>query len=267
MKPKQKYFRRLLHYGFALAFSLPLGTFAQEFQYSGDDGPQHWHELSGDWGACEGAGDDAMQSPIDIRRFTVDETLGKLDLVTVPTTVDIFNNGHTIEQQYEGTGSAITFEGVEYELSQFHFHTYSEHKVQGKHGALELHAVFQNAGTGDYVVIGQLYEIGKTENAFIQTLIDEGLPELDGDETVSGTVIDVGDAFKTLRTYYSYSGSLTTPPCSETVNWVVLAQAHIITMEQADAFRDILGNNFRPEQALNGRTVRGSGSGNWRTDL
>lgn len=227
-----------------------------EFTYNGDTGPGYWHELSEEWEACAGTAEDARQSPIDIDDAQVDRSLKPLDMEIYPTEIDIFNNGHAIEQHYGDTGSAIYFEGVLYELQQFHFHTLTEHAVEGERGAMELHAVFREPGDGDYLVIGMLFEVGKKSNAFIQQLIDAGLPEKNGDTTVTEDEINLADALTSTKSYYTYPGSLTTPPCSENVTWVVLKKHAKFTEEQFQAFRHILGNDFRPLQKLNDRMVR-----------
>jgi carbonic anhydrase len=229
---------------------------AQEFQYTGDDGPAHWAELNPAWDACAADAQTARQSPVDIRKVTFDRNLQRLKLETFPTTIDLFNNGHTIEQHYEGTGSRIYFGGLWYDLKQFHFHTLSEHTVQSEHGVMEMHAVF---GAGDLnLVVGVLFEIGYYVNPFIQELIDAGLPATSTDTTETEDLINVADALTDTSAYYTYAGSLTTPPCSETVTWVVLSKPNRLSHRQFEEFRDILGNNFRPLQALNGRTVRSS---------
>jgi carbonic anhydrase len=226
----------------------------QEFQYSGDGGPAHWSELDAAWGACTGAQGTARQSPIDIARVRFDKSLRRLELRTYPTTIDIFNNGHTIEQHYEDTGSSIYFEGTDYELKQFHFHTLSEHTVAGEHGVMELHAVFSSGNTN--LVVGTLFEIGWYVNPFIQKLIDAGLPERNGDTIETDDPIDLAEGLTDTKSYYTYSGSLTTPPCSETVTWVVLTKPARLSHWQFEEFRRILGNNFRPLQPSNGRLVR-----------
>jgi len=229
---------------------------AQEFQYTGDDGPAHWAELNPGWDACAGDAQTARQSPIDIQKVTFDRDLKRLKLETFPTTIDMFNNGHTIEQHYEDGVSRIYFDGICYDLKQFHFHTLSEHTVQSQHGVMEMHAVF-GAGNRN-LVVGVLFEIGYYVNPFIQKLIDAGLPETSTDTTETEDPINVADAWTDTSAYYTYAGSLTTPPCSETVTWVVLSKANRLSQRQFEAFRNILGNNFRPLQALNGRTVRSS---------
>ena len=227
---------------------------AQEFQYSGDDGPAHWSGLNPEWEACAGPEGSARQSPINIRKVSFDKSLTRLDLLLYPATIDIFNNGHTIEQHYDGTGSSIYFEGTQYELQQFHFHTLSEHTIGGDHGVMELHAVFSSGNTN--LVLGMLFEIGSHANSFIEKLIGAGLPERNGDTTETDDPINLADALTNTRSYYTYEGSLTTPPCSETVTWVVLTRPARLSRAQFESFRRILGNNFRPLQALNGRVVR-----------
>ena len=241
-----------------LATLLSLGGMAAaqaaEFSYNGDTGPAYWWELDGEWAACAGDSVDAAQSPINISKTKFDKSLKKLELVTYPTTIDIFNNGHTIEQRYEDTGSTIYFNGVSYELAQFHFHTLSEHVVDSRHALMEMHLVFSEPG-GTNLVIGQLFGPARGNNQFIQKLIDAGLPQKDGDETITTDLIDVGDGLVNTNSYYTYSGSLTTPPCSEVVTWVVLKKHGVLSKEQFQAFRKILGNNFRPVQDQNGREV------------
>jgi carbonic anhydrase len=230
---------------------------AAEFQYSGDDGPAYWSELDTEYSACAGTAEDARQSPIDIDKVKKDWSLEPLELYIFPTTIDIFNNGHTIEQHYEQTGSSISFEGKEYALQQFHFHTLSEHAVNGMRGVLELHAVFSEEHVGgDILVIGMLFEIGKKKNPFIQTLIDAGLPEKSDDDIVTDDLINLADGLTDTSSYYTYPGSLTTPACTENVTWIVLKKQASLTHEQWESFRRILGNNFRPLQKVNGRVVR-----------
>src|SRR5262245_6905737 len=117
---------------------------AAEFSYSGDNGPGFWGELDPAWVNCS---EDQRQSPIDIEQAVRDATLGPVELDLHATEINLVNNGHTIEQEYQ-PGSALTFEGVVYELKQFHFHTLSEHAINGERGVMELHVVFANAATG-----------------------------------------------------------------------------------------------------------------------
>jgi carbonic anhydrase len=121
---------------------------------------------------------------------------------------------------------------------------------------MELHAVFQDASKTKLAVIGMIYQLGR-HNAFVQKLIDVGLPEESNvEDPVEGEHIDLADALTSTSRYYTYDGSLTTPPCSEIVTWIVLQQQATMSKAQYEAFNDIMGNNFRPLQERNGRKVR-----------
>jgi carbonic anhydrase len=230
------------------------GDTAQEFAYSGDNGPGFWGATPG-WEACAGTSRTQRQSPIDISRIVYDRHLGRLPLRLSETPLVLTNNGHTIEEEYE-PGSSLTVNGVEYGLSQFHFHTLSEHTVGGQHATMELHAVFADPGSDNKAVVAQLFVIGKT-NHFIAELLTHGLPTKSGDEVKDESqLINVAGALTNTSRYYTYSGSLTTPPCTETVTWFVLHDYAQLSSEQSDAFRHILGNDFRPLQNRNGRTIR-----------
>ena len=238
----------------ALAFGLSADTGAPEFAYSGDHGPGFWGETPGQE-ACAGTATTERQSPINIDRIVVDRRLGRLPLRLHETSLALANNGHTIEEEYE-PGSSLTLNGVEYGLSQFHFHTLSEHTVDGRRAVMELHAVFTDPASDNKAVVGQLFVIGKT-NRFIATLASHGLPMKSGEAVnVPSERINVADALINTSHYYTYPGSLTTPPCTETVTWFVLHEYAELSSEQLDEFRRILGNNFRPLQKRNDRVIR-----------
>jgi carbonic anhydrase len=244
----------------AAAFSAAASGAQTEFAYHGETGPGFWGELDETWSACAPS-EAAWQSPIDISRATVDPALGRLDLKTHSTTINLTNNGHTLQQAYSDTASYIRFEDRSYALQQFHFHTYAEHRIAGRQPPMEMHAVYSSDDQSALLVVGQTYEIGDA-NPFLQKLIGAGLPEGNGDSTVDPSIqINVAEAWPNTRMYYTYPGSLTTPPCSETVTWVVLDVSARMSLVQYEAFRSILGNNFRPLQPLNGRKVRASPGG------
>ena len=166
----------LAHDGAALSAS---ESAAPEFGYSGDNGPGFWGETQG-WEACAGTSRTQRQSPIDIDLAVVDRHLGPLQLRLRETPLALTNNGHTIEEEYE-PGSSLTVNRVVYGLSQFHFHTLSEHTVAGRHAAMELHAVFADPASENKAVVGQLFVIGKP-NRFVAGLLTHGLPARSGDE-------------------------------------------------------------------------------------
>jgi carbonic anhydrase len=123
---------------------------------------------------------------------------------------------------------------------------------------MELHAVFADPASDKKAVVGMLYAIGKP-NRFLSDLMADGLPKKSGDEVADPAKhINVGDALTSTARYYTYRGSLTTPPCSETVTWLVLHDFAQLSKGQFEAFRTILGNDFRPLQHRNGRTIRSS---------
>ncbi|MCP4342962.1 MAG: carbonic anhydrase family protein [Desulfobulbaceae bacterium] len=231
---------------------------APEFAYSGDHGPGFWHEINE---ACAGEPDDSLfrQSPINIKHVVPNRHLKPLILDLLDEEIHLKNNGHTIEQEYD-IGSTLTWEGVTYELLQFHFHTFSEHVVRQKRSAMEMHAVFRN-GDGELAVIGKLFEIAHKKNAFLEDFIEASLPEKKGDVTADVHLINLGDGLESTKSYYTYKGSLTTPPCSPIVTWIVLQKTGKISKEQFHAFRDIMGNNFRPLQPLKMRVVESTVKG------
>lgn len=225
------------------------------FHYTGDSGPAFWAEIDPAWDACAGAGGE--QTPINIGSVVADPSLDPLDLDLHATPVELLNNGHAIEQEYEA-GSSIVVGGVTYDLLQFHFHTLSEHTVRRAQSPMEMHAVFKDTISGDLVVVGTFFNLGP-ESHFLGELITAGLPEKEGDHTTGGE-IDVADVLTPAATssYYTYSGSLTTPPCSEIVTWYVLKRPQTMSRDQFVAFREIMGNNFRPIQPRMGRIVLGT---------
>ena len=230
------------------------GVNADDFAYSGDKGPGFWPELHGkdgkEFSACAPS-PSARQSPIDIETAVEDPALRPLDVSFVEAPFVMKNLGYTI-QATPAFGSSLTLDGRDYSLLQFHFHTLSEHTVAGKHGVMEVHFVFRHSDT-DFAVIGMLYRVGRS-NAFLKTLIDAGLPE----KTTSAEVTVKPNLEKALTDssqYFTYPGSLTTPPCSPVVTWLVLKEWAELSPEQAETFRKILGNDFRPLQSPNSRVV------------
>ena len=227
-------------------------TAQEEFTYNGDTGPGDWSTLESDFSACA-ASPAGHQSPIDIDAVIEDSRLDTLNLLLSDMPFTLINNGHTIMATPK-FGGTLRLDGDTYTLAQFHFHTLSEHTVQGSRGVMELHAVFTDAN-GNNAVIGMLYKIGRP-NLFLQQLIAAGLPKLTTSAPVTINRLGLGDAFTDTSRYYTYAGSLTTPPCSENVKWVVLKQWAELSPEQFEAFQTILGDDFRPLQKRNQRVVR-----------
>ncbi|MGI8771339.1 MAG: carbonic anhydrase family protein [Acidobacteriaceae bacterium] len=233
---------------------VPLATqsdAAPPFSYSGDTGPGFWAEASP---ACAMT-PRARQSPIDIRNVVEDPRLAPLDFIRSETSFTMTNPGYTI-RAIPRAGTKLVLDHVPYTLVQFHFHTLSEHTLRGRHAAMELHAVFVDED-GHAVAIGVLYRIGRP-NRFLARLIAAGLPRKTTSPAVTINRLNIEDAFTDTASYYNYSGALTTPPCSPSVNFILLKRFAQMSPKQFEAFRLILGNNFRPLQALNGRVIRGT---------
>src|SRR5262249_34955279 len=160
-----------------------------------DDGPGFWADLNKPhWKAC---GNQA-QSPVNIPGDAEVDGRLSLTLQLAPTSVVMFNDGHTIKVVYTtgapGPGGTITVNGEPYDIQQFHFHTLSEHTLQGHRGQMELHTVFKDRRkTPNFLAIAMLYEIGST-NPFLATLINAGLPQKSHSKHVDIPALDVADA-------------------------------------------------------------------------
>jgi carbonic anhydrase len=225
---------------------------AGNFAYTGDDGPAFWAE-SAHAPACA-ASPGGRQSPIDLSRAVVDRRLEPLDLDLRETSFVLSNPGYTVVSTPEDR-QTLTLNGEPYQLLQFHFHTLSEHTVNGSQGVMELHAVFQDENTKTKLaVIGVIYKMGGA-NRFLEQLLAHGLPQGTSPHIVVGS-IDLAQAFPDTSRYYTYAGSLTTPPCDENVQWLVLEKWAELSPQQFQALRNVLGNDFRPLQQRNGRVIR-----------
>ena len=215
---------------------------AQEFGYSGDLGPAHWGELAPAWERC-GSGDE--QSPVDLahRRIPVRRSK-RLALDTRESEGQIFDNGHTIEVEVEGE-NALELGGERYELVQFHFHSPSEHVVDGRGYDMELHLVHRSE-SGELAVVGVFLQRGASSGALAP--IFEQLPAEVGPHTPLAEPFDPGDFLPENERHFRYEGSLTTPPCSEGVHWMVLREPVSISDEHMARFDQIVRFNARPAQ-------------------
>lgn len=221
------------------------------WEYSGDAGPEHWKDCATNT-ACGGQ----VQSPINITGATDDISLDDIEIAHDSSKTAILNNGHTLQWNYDST-SNITFNGVLYRLLQFHFHTPSEHTVDGKSFAMEVHLVHKDLATGNLAVIGVLFNEG-AENPLLQEFINN-LPAVK-DSTFNSTMKFIAsDLLPTSMSYYTYAGSLTTPPCSEIVTWIVMKNPIEASKAQIDKIESIVHINNRPVQALAGRAIKSHG--------
>lgn len=223
-------------------------TNCEEFHwgYEGDEAPENW-------GTCFATCSGTSQSPINISNVVEDGELSQLQFTYNEVPITLLNNGHTLQFEY-GNGSNLILDGEEYELLQFHFHTGSEHTIDGKQYAMEVHLVHQNKESGNIAVIGVLYKEG-AENEFLQKFI-ENLPKEADDVYKAEDVINAKDLLPADQAYYTYSGSLTTPPCSEIVTWFVMQEPIEASAEQIEKMHSIMHDNFRPIQEVNEREIK-----------
>ena len=216
--------------------------------YDGEAGAGKWGELSPDFALCRTG---KAQSPINIVDARPDKApnIGT-DYQRIP--LKILNNGHTIQVDYASSGVA-SLGGVGYRLAQFHFHTPSEHRINGKAYPMEVHLVHKDEH-GGLAVIGVMFQRGK-KNDVIEELWKQAPDAADKSNAVAAQLVDASRLLPKNKSYYHYRGSLTTPPCSEGVKWYVLKQAIEVSDEQVAKLKALFRHNERPVQPLNGRDL------------
>jgi carbonic anhydrase len=215
--------------------------------YQGETGPAHWGSLDPAFSRCTTG---HAQSPVDIGAASTG-ALPSLAIRYQETRITVLNNGHTIQVNYD-PGSTIVVDGISYQLIQFHFHTPSEHTISGKAAAAELHLVHRNAN-GALAVIGVLVKRGPESPALAP--LWKHLPAVEGPAHRVNGRINALDLLPAQRTTYRYDGSLTTPPCSEGVKWLVMTSPITMSDEQLASLTSIIHTDSRPVQSLDGRRV------------
>ncbi|MCG8507649.1 MAG: carbonic anhydrase family protein, partial [Rhodospirillales bacterium] len=209
----------------------------KHWDYYGETGPENWGHLHPDFAVMK---DGKRQSPIDL---TSANPAGKfpLKLSYNETDLNLINNGHTIKMNQDA-GSEVRYEGKSYQLKQFHFHSPSEHTINGKYFDLECHFVHATA-EGELLVIGVFFEKSLQTDAFLASFWDD-LPGKSGQaKQDADTKINVNAAFPESGGVFHYDGSLTTPPGTEGVKWFVFEQAQPMSLDQWNAFRSIFEGN------------------------
>jgi len=223
------------------------------WSYSGETGPAKWAGLEKEFDTCKLG---KTQSPIDIR----DADVKRVDLPAIafdykPSPLRIIDNGHTIQINY-APGSSITANGKQFQLVQFHFHKPSEERLNGTRQAMVAHLVHKDAD-GKLAVVAVLLRPGH-QNALIKTLWANIPKEREKEVGDASITIDAAELLPKDRAYYTFAGSLTTPPCSEGVTWFVLRHPTSISKDDVARFAKLYPMNARPTQPLNGREIRGS---------
>lgn len=217
------------------------------WSYEGGSGPAKWGDLDAANKACAVG---AQQSPIDIDH-PIRSQLPALKLNWAKSADTIVNNGHTIQLNF-AEGSTLTLGDVKYKLVQVHFHRPSEHTIGGKNFPMEAHFVHR-AESGGLAVVGVLMAEGKPNAAFSKII--KTMPTAEGPAVKADAGINPGALLPQRLGYYRYPGSLTTPPCSEVVEWLVLTDPIQVSAADVTAFARLYPMNARPVQKDNRRYV------------
>ncbi len=241
--------------------------------YSGAEGPAQWGKLSDSYALCSSG---KRQSPVNISDVE-EQVLYPLSFHYNPVPVQVVNNGHTLQANYSEInknnsvaiggkehqlaskltyGSEMMLGDVSYKLLQFHFHTPSEHAHDSERHAMEVHLVHQ-AADGNLAVVGVFLKRG-AKNAALQKVLDNASSTVNEVAVAAETMINAIAWLPDDRNYYHYSGSLTTPPCSENVNWFVMKEPIEVSDQQVSRFTQLIGENARPLQKVYWRTLFGS---------
>ena len=220
------------------------------WDYQGSGGPERWGRMKPEFAKCSSG---TRQSPIDIREGIKVE-LDPVQFDYKPSAFKVFDNGHTIQVNV-APGNSIEVMGQRFELVQFHFHRPSEERVDGKAFDMVAHLVHKNL-EGRLAVVAVLLEKGSAQPV-VQSVWNN-LPLEKGDEIAARTPIDLNRLLPTERGYFTYMGSLTTPPCSEGVLWMVMKQPVPISAEQIGIFARLYPMNARPIQQASGRLIKES---------
>jgi carbonic anhydrase len=227
------------------------GGSAAHWAYIGEAGPATWGGLKPEFATCAVG---KRQSPIDIR--------GGIEVDLEPVQFDyrdsgfnVLDNGHTVQVNV-GAGNSIQVGGRRYELAQFHFHRPSEERINGRQYDMDVHLVHKDP-EGRLAVVAVLLERGAAAQNVVQRVWNN-LPLEKGEEQTASASLDLNQLLPADRGYYTYMGSLTTPPCSEGVLWMVMRQPVTVTQGQIDIFSRLYPMNARPLQSAAGRLIKQS---------
>lgn len=219
-----------------------------QWSYEGATAPSHWGELSPGYAAC---GQGKNQSPVDIKA-AVQASLPPLRTRYRQAGKSIVDNGHTIQVAFD-PGNVLTLDGISFEMRQVHFHAPSEHLIDGKSYPLEAHFVHADQ-EGHLAVIAVMYKLG-APNPGIARLWAQ-MPTQPGRPAPLKSTVRPSALMPVSLSYYRYNGSLTTPPCTEGVRWLVLKKTLTVSKAQVEAFRNTMHQpTDRPAQPLNARLI------------
>ena len=202
--------------------------------YKGEMGADKWAELDEKFYMCS---EGKNQSPIDIVN-SYDTRLPEMSFTNIERAHTFLNNGHTVQANFS-SGNSVEINGEKFDLLQMHFHTPSENHIDGKSYPMEAHLVHANKN-GDLAVLGVMFEEGKEQSLLINKLL-RNFPENSGDKNSLKSTILGYEILPENKEYYTFTGSLTTPPCSEGVRWFVFKNSVKISADQISDFSKALG--------------------------
>jgi len=222
----------------------------EHWDYSGNGGPAAWGQMKPEFAKCSSG---TRQSPIDIRDG-IKVVLDPVQFDYKPSGFRVIDNGHTIQVNVS-SGNSIDVMGRHYELVQFHFHRPSEERIDGRQFDMVAHLVHKDI-EGRLAVVAVLLERGSAQ-AIVQNVWNN-LPLEKGEELAARGTLNLNELLPAERSYFTYMGSLTTPPCSEGVLWMVMKQPVQISSEQIGIFARLYPMNARPVQSAAGRLIKES---------
>jgi carbonic anhydrase len=216
--------------------------------YAGQEGSEHWGGLDKSYAICASG---MNQSPVNLTKM-IEGELPELKVSYEIAGQEILNNGHTIQVNY-AAGSTLTVENRTFELKQFHFHTPSENTIEGQSYPMEAHFVHGDEN-GNLAVIAVLFKTGKHSAGLEKAWAH--MPESAGIKQQLSNLVDANSLLPGNHAYYRFNGSLTTPPCSEGVNWFVMKDFATASQEQINKFSQTMQHpNNRPVQPINAREI------------
>ena len=217
------------------------------WRYEGESGPDRWGDLNAADRVC---GSGSQQSPIAIDG-SIAALLPPLQFSWTETPDTIVNTGHSIQLNFSGQGG-LKVGSYDYKLVQFHFHHPSEHLIDDKASAMEVHFVHTN-DEGRFAVVGVLVRPGRLNSTFARIIA--AMPAVEGSTVKAPAALNPLNLLPRAHGYYRYEGSLTTPPCSETVEWLLLRQTPDVAAVDIEAFAKLYPMNARPVQKIDRRFV------------